>query len=488
MLIEMCGRLINNLLLPFEKSYIMMYKYMVSVCFVILGLTSIQSQSDVPDVTSTFAIQNANVVVRPGQILEKATVIIKDGLIENVGQNVSIPYDAEIIEADSMFVYAGFIAALSHTGIPKVKEKSAGPNRDVKRHNPPNDVAGITPEKTVRPLIKATDGSISELRKLGFSMAHVVPKGRMMAGKGSIVSLNGQSVDEMMIQEDMSLYGSLLASTGRVYPATTIGVMSKWREMYHQAKLASQHEKKFKSNPTGIKRPVFDEATKALYQVTNHSTPIFFHAPKTLDISRAIALQNELGFKMIATNTKQAYKLTDKLKSKNIPVIISLSLPKEKPEKKDKKDEKEEKKDVDEEIDADMKVLMEKAKLAKAEYASQAALLEKANIPFSISLLDIKPTEVHKNLRRIIKAGLSEKAALAALTTNPANLLGLSAVAGTIERGKIANLIITDTSYFNEKANVKYVFVDGKKYKQEAKEKKKKKASEDSDETTTPKH
>lgn len=455
------------------KANIMVYKYLVAVCFILLGLTTVQGQSDVPDVTSTFAIKNANVVVRPGQVLEKATVIIKDGLIESVGQNVTIPFDAEIIEADSMFVYSGFIAAISHTGIPKAEEKKGGPDRSIKRHNPPNDAAGITPEKTVRPLLNASDKSIKSMRKLGFTMAHVVPNGRMMAGKGSIISLSGESVDELLIQENMSLFGSLLASQTRVYPATTIGVMSKWRQLYKQAELATQHEKKFKSNPSGIKRPMFDEATKALYEVTNKSLPVFFHAPKTLDMSRALVLQEELGFKMIAANTKQAYKLTNKLKAKNIPVIISLSLPKE-----DSSDNKE-KADKKEEVNEEMKALMEKAKQVKAEYTAQAAMLEKENIPFAISLIDVKTADIQKNLRRMIKSGLSEDAALAALTTNPAKLLGVSSMTGTVERGKLANLIVTDTSYFKENANIKYVFVDGKKYKQEIKEKKKKSGDPD---------
>lgn len=458
-----------------------MYKYLVAVCFILLGLMTVQSQSDVPDVTSTFAIKNANVVVRPGQVLEKATVIIKDGLIESVGQNVTIPFDAEIIEADSMFVYSGFIAAIAHTGIPKAEEKKGGPDRSVKRHNPPNDVAGITPEKTIRPLLNASDKSIQSMRNLGFAMAHVVPNGRMMAGKGSIISLSGESVDELMIQENMSLFGSLLASKGRVYPATTIGVMSKWRQLYKQAELAAQHEKKFKSNPSGIKRPMFDEATKALYEVTNNSLPVFFHAPKTLDISRALGLQEELGFRMIAANAKQAYKLTNKLKAKNIPVIISLSLPKDdSSDKKDKEEKKADKKEEKkEEPSEEMKALMEKAKQSKAEYTAQAAALEKANIPFSISLIDVKASDIQKNLRRMIKSGLSEDAALAALTTNPAKLLGVSSLTGTVERGKMANLIVTDTSYFKEKANIKYVFVDGKKYKQEINEKKKKSGDPD---------
>ncbi len=446
-----------------------MIKKILALGFLICLVTLMPAQSDVPDVTSTYAITNANVVVKPGQMLEGATIIIRDGLIENVGKNLQIPFDAEVIAADSLFVYAGFVAALSHAGLPKADDKKGGnSNSNVKKHDPPNDVAGITPEQSIRDLLKPSDGSISALRKEGFSIAHVVPNGRMMSGKGSLIILSGNTVEDMVLAENMSLYGSLLPSKTRVYPATSIAVMSKWRELYKQAELATDHEKKYKSAPSGMKRPSFDSSIKALYSVTNKSIPVFFHAPKTLDISRSMALQNELGFNMVLTDVKQGFKLKDKIKSKNIPMVISLGLP-----KKAKEDKK--KKVKDEEADTEMKQLMERAKQAKLAYVSQAALLEDANVAFSMSIKDVKTSDIRANLRRMIEAGLSEDAALASLTTSPAKLLGISAMAGTIERGKMANLIVTDTTYFKEKANIKYVFVDGKKYKQEVKKKKDKK-------------
>jgi len=462
-------------LLPFEKSKIMI-KHILSICLFCIVSIGLNGQSDVPDVTSTFAIKNANVVVRPGQTIEGATVIIKDGLIDRVGANIQIPFDAEVIDADSMFVYAGFIAGVSHVGIPKKEEKGGNSSSErVKGYDPPNDAAGITPEKTVRSAIKATDGSIAAMRKLGFTIAHVIPRGGMMSGKGSLISLAGGSVDELLIQEDMSLSGSLTPAKRRIYPSTAIGVMSKWREMYQQAELAKSHEATFKSTPSGVKRPIYDASTKALYDVTSKSIPVFFHAPKTLDLTRGMALQKDLGFNLVASNVKQAYKLKDKIKSQNIPVVISLNLPKEEKENKKDKEKSDKKEKKEDEMSDEMKKLLERSKAAKKEYASQAASLEKANIPFSISLTDVKSSEIKKNLGRMIKQGLSEESALAALTTNPAKLLGISSIAGTIERGKVANLIVTDTTYFKEKANVTYVFVDGKKFKQEIKEKKKKK-------------
>ena len=474
-----------------------MVKHLCILLFLFTSVSLSWSQNDVPDVTSTFAITNANIIIKPGQVIKEATIVIKDGLIHQVGKNVSIPIDAEIIAGDSMFVYAGFIAAASHAGIPSKEEKRQGRPDGVKVSDPPNDVAGITPQKSIREVVRLTDGSIAAMRKEGFTLSHTLPKGRMMAGRGSIILLDGKSVDDMIIAEDVSMSGSL-KSAPRIYPGTTIGVLAKWRQLYKQADLAKDHEKKYKMAPTGMKRPSFSKEIKSLYQVVSQDIPVFFSAPKQMDLHRAMQLQQELGFKMVATDIEQGWKLIPRLKSSGTAVILAMNLPKgaiKKDKKKDKKkgdkkdkDTDENKKDADkknetdkkdEEMSEDRKAQKERIKKSKADYVAQASAFEKAGIPFAFSLTKVKSSDIKKNLLAMIEAGLSEDAALAALTTHPAKILGISSMAGSLENGKMANLIVTDTSYFKEKANIKYVFVDGEKHEMEVKKKDKKKSDGD---------
>jgi adenine deaminase len=94
-------------------------------------------------------------------------------------------------------------------------------------------------------------------------------------------------------------------------------------------------------------------------------------------------------------------------------------------------------------------------------------------VKFGFSSIDVKTASVQANLRRMIKAGLTEDQALAALTTSPAEILGMSDRLGTIDNGKIANLTISDKPYFNEKSKVRYVFIDGQPFKMEVKDAKK---------------
>ena len=102
---------------------------------------------------------------------------------------------------------------------------------------------------------------------------------------------------------------------------------------------------------------------------------------------------------------------------------------------------------------------------------AQAALLEKNNISFAFSMANAKPTDFLKSIRAMKKAGLSEKAALSALTTTPATLLQIAGQYGTLEKGKVASMVFFDKSVWDEKAIIKQVMVDGQMYVNEEKSK-----------------
>ncbi len=138
-----------------------------------------------------------------------------------------------------------FIDAFSSTGI-KDSEGEGGSNQQGQGNrggsrptfdadgNPPLEDAGITPYKSVRATFDAKEKSIADWRAQGFAIAHVVPKGKMLPGKGAIVVLSGKEADQMLWKEDVSMYGQWTGAGGG-YPSTVIGIMAKWRELYHNA-------------------------------------------------------------------------------------------------------------------------------------------------------------------------------------------------------------------------------------------------------------
>jgi imidazolonepropionase-like amidohydrolase len=419
-------------------------------------------------VTRTYAITNVNIIQGPGRKIDMGTVLIKDGLITGAGKGLTIPLEAIVIKADSMYVYAGFIDGLSRVGVTKPKEE-ASRERLQNPGNPPPEKAGITPQNDVRNFLNASDKGIEDHRGAGFTTAQVVPYGVLLPGSGAVIQLSGKPADDVVLTSKSSFYSELTSNQG-VYPGTILGIMAKWRELYRQASLSHTYEGTYASGRTGLERPASDRVLEAFYPVIDKKTTVLFKADKILDAHRVLTLQSDLGFQLTLANLKEGWDVINKIKGANAKVFLSLDLPEE--VKEEKKDAKKEAKP--ETInDKEKAVLEQRRKDFIAKYDAQAAAFQKAGVKFGFASIDVKTANVQANLRRMIKAGLTEDQALAALTTSPAEILGISDRLGTIDNGKIANLTISDKPYFNEKAKVKYVFIDGQPFKMEVKEVKK---------------
>jgi hypothetical protein len=269
-----------------------------------------------------------------------------------------------------------------------------------------------------------------------------------------------------MILQNRSAFYAELTPAQNVYPATVMGVMAKFRDLYRQASLNKNYESLYAANRNGLERPGSDRILESFYPVIDQRQPVLFKSEKVLDAQRIFTLKNELNFSLILADVKEGWLITDRVKASGAKVFLALDLPEEV-----KKDDK--KKDDKATSSAEKERLDKRKAETIASYTAQAATFSKAGIAFGFSTMSAKTGNIATNLRRMIAAGLSEDAALAALTTAPAQLLGLGDRLGTVDNGKIANLVISDKPYFNEKAKVRYVFVDGDVYTLEAKEAKK---------------
>lgn len=407
-------------------------------------------------VSSTYAITNATIFASPGQQGTKATVLFKDGVILGVGSNLTLPKEAQVIQGDSLFIYPGFIDGASLAGITKPKDPERP--KDMVTSNPPDEIAGITPWRSATDQFAITGNQVDDWRKAGFTLAQVLPDGGMLPGKTSIIVL-GHSGSVNVLQENAALAANFRGSRG-MYPATLAGVMAKFRDVYQNTTLALEHSKMYAST-SGVKRPEMTPTQNGMAPVVQKQIPVIFSASSDLEIRRAIALQKELGFKLILTGLENYETVIDLIKSSGTPVLIKLQVPDDKAIKAQKS----------EGVTDDTKAQYERVKEAYDKAIKQAAQLEKAGIPFGFSTVDTKPGDAMKVLQTMIKNGLSEKAALAALTTNPASILGISRVAGTIEKGKMANLVISTDSFFKESAQIKHVVADGYVFDYEVKKK-----------------
>lgn len=396
-------------------------------------------------ITDTYAITNATVFTAPGKAGIKATVLIQDGLILGVGTNLSLPKEARLIAGDSLFIYPGFIDGASDAGITKPKDLER-PEGFVSS-NPSDEIAGITPWRSANDQFSISGDKVDDLRKAGFTLVQSVPSGGMLAGKTSILVL-GSPTSTNLLKENAALAASFQGSRG-MYPGTAAGVMAKFRDVYENAELTQQRGQQYAS-VAGVKRPEITPTYSAMADVITGQTPILFTAPTELEIRRAINLQKELGFNLILTGLEEYEGVIDVIKASNAKVLIKLETPSDKSIKAQKED-----------VNEVTKAQYERVKDAYAKAIAQAGKLEKAGIPFAFTTVGTKPEDLMKSLKLMMANGLSEQGAMAALTTNPATILGISRFAGTIEKGKMANLILTTDSLFKEDSQIKHVVVDG---------------------------
>ena len=444
-----------------------------------------RSQEFKPMVTHHFLITNARVVSAPGQSPVLTNIRIRDGVIDELGAQLTARFDEKEIKADSQFVYAGFIDAMSYAGIKKEEEKKEE-RKDNARSGSRGAVnfeqAGITPQINALSRINAREASISDLRKSGFVLAQVFPRGRMLAGSSTVISLGeADHEDKLVAKAPASMLASFTTANG-VAPATVIGVIAKFKELFKNTGIYYDNEIAYSKLSSGVKKPVYAEELAAMVPLHNKQMWMYFVTPKSKDIYRAIELQKHSNYNTVLADIQHLGPALPAVKNGGFSVVLSTILPEEvKEEKKEKEGQekgKEEKKQTTT-PKTDEELALEKRKQESyKDYMEQAALCEKNNISFAFGTGNAKIGDILKNIRRMVKAGLSEKTALSALTTVPASMLKLSSLYGTIEKGKVASLVFFDKPLFDEKANVKQVWVEGLPFINDEKPKPESKGSE----------
>ena len=306
--------------------------------------------------------------------------------------------------------------------------------------------------------LEVGNAGIGSLREAGFAVSNVVPYGRMLPGSSALILLkDGDHPDDMIMKRDFALFAQWVGAPG-AYPGNILGMMAKWRNLYRNAVQDKKHAELYAQNPAGLTRPENDRVSQAFFPVISKQKPVMFNVDGVLDVRRAMRLRDDLGFPLIVAGVTQSWELVDELKATNTPIFLSLDLPEE-PKDAEKEDKSEE-----------MKALEARRMEFYKIHVGQAAKLAEAGVNFGFAVGNVRANTIMKNVQTYIDNGLSADAALAALTTNPASMLGISQVTGTVETGKLANLVVTTAPLFTKDSKVKMMFVDGDKYEYEIKD------------------
>ncbi len=457
----------------------------VGVLFVSLlafGLVSL-SQSP-PSAPLTYAIVNARIVMDSERVLKKGHIVIRDGLIEQVGTEVIIPADAEIIQGDGLVVYPGFIDAHATSGLQLPEWR---PDQDT----PPDTLSDapsymrLANRKGIRPELRAvehltlTDTVLVPYRQGGFTTALIAPSGGAINGTSVLVNLSGAPKRECVVKPVVAMHFAFqMPRTVRGYPTSLMGIFAHLRQTLLDAHYFRALQAAFE-NGSG-KRPPADEALEALQPVLLGTMSVVFDADTEIEIRRALRFADEFGLRLIISGGREGWKVADELAKRKIPVLVSVAFgpeprtttghhPAPSPPTNPYEPQAEEEPAAPERAEEETPdpVLQERRRQWEERLAN-AAKLHQAGVLIAFTTRGNRTlTEFWQNLRRAVKSGLPKEVALQALTINPAKIFGVERHMGTLEQGKVANLVVMTGDFMDEKARVRYLFIDGRKFEPE---------------------
>ena len=404
---------------------------------------------------NVIAITNATIIVSPEIRLEKATLIIRDGLIEAVGKNIPIPKDAEVMDMKGTFIYPGFIEPFSDYGIPKAAEGSRmgfegdRPHPTIERIGSLHWNAAVHPEKEAVLLFKPDEKAKEKLRGQGFTVVQTASLDGIFRGSSAVVDLGDGLPNDLILNKDVAQFLSFQkGSSNQDYPSSLMGSIALIRQTLYDAQWYQKAQQSYQLNPAQTK-PEQNAALAALDNLISGTGQGVFAVGDELSLLRAARIANEFGLNLIYKASGYEYRRLAPIQALNATLIVPLNFP-EAPNV------------ATPEAEADVSL----GDLKHWDTAPEnPGRLEKAKVRFAFTANGLKEGDNFlEKVREAIKRGLSEKKALAALTTVPAEICGVSDKLGTLEKGKMANFIIASDSIFSDKAKIYTVWIKGKSF------------------------
>jgi imidazolonepropionase-like amidohydrolase len=402
-----------------------------------------------------IALRGARVVTVSGPVLEKGTVLLRNGLIEAVGENVDLPKDAWVVDAQGVTVYPGLIDALSTVGLPETPAQPTTPRAEAPatpRFGAQEPAMPVEQGPEFRPftttwvraadLLNPADRRIEETRSAGFTSVVAFPSTGIFAGEGAFLNLSGEKQGRMVVTSPAGQYVTLSSHGFGTYPGSLMGVIAYIRQVSLDADRYQLEMRAYANHPAGQKRPNYDRAVEGLLE----SPRLLLPADNAKQVDRMLRFAAELKRPAVLYGGHEAYKIADRVAKSGVPLLVNLKWP-EKP------------KDADPDQEESFRTLE-----LRDRAPSSPAALEKAGARFAFYSGGTAAKDVRKALKRAVDAGLTEAAAVRALTLSAAEIYGVADRVGSIEPGKIANLLVVKGNLFDEKAKIQYVFIDGVKH------------------------
>lgn len=389
-----------------------------------------------------FAFTNATIVVNANQTISNGTLLVKGQTIQSVGKGTSIPAGYVVVDLKGKFIYPSLIDPFTSYGLPEEPSRTAGGFGGRQsifvstKKGSYNWNEAIRPETEVRSLFTIDAKKAEELRKTGFGSVNVVNRDGIARGTSAAVSLSDEKENLVILKDQTAANYSFNKGTSKNdYPTSLMGSIALLRQTYYDAQWYSKQKEEY-----NISLQDFNK---------QQSLPQIFEVDGWQNVLRADKIAKEFGKQYIIKSTGDEYQRIEAIKATGASLIIPLNFPKAY--------------DVEDPAEARNVTL---AQMKGWELApSNPAALEKAGIMFALTTSGLENVkDFWTNIRTAIDNGLTEKQALRALTENPATLLGINTQTGTLEKGKLANFLITSDSLFKSTNVIFENWIQGKRF------------------------
>jgi imidazolonepropionase-like amidohydrolase len=386
---------------------------------------------------STYAFINAHIHVTPKKEISSGTLIIKNGKIINSGKSITIPKDAHVIDLKGQRIYPGFIDLYVDVPTPDTLSPSGSAHWNQRVH------PEFTPHKTL-----LNESTAQSLRKQGFTTGYLIADKGVFRGGSRLVNLNSGNDGELSTMLSTTVIAFEYGGWESVdYPGSLLGSIALIRQTLYDAQWYSQAKTIWNQYPAGNIKPQKDDALEALS--AHKSDPYIFYVNDDINALRSIKISNEFKLKLWMVGSGHEYRRINELSQASPFVILPMNFP-----------------SAPDVTIAEYAAEVNLRKLRHWDMApDNAKRLVEGGIPFSITSARLKErSNFKKNLSRSVSRGLDENLALSALTTIPAEKLDVSEYLGTLENGKMANLMICDGNYFDKGSKVASVWIEGEEY------------------------
>jgi imidazolonepropionase-like amidohydrolase len=400
---------------------------------------ALAAAASIPPQTDSFLIRNATVHTMAGADIANGSVLVRDGKIAGVGQNLSAPAGTQIIDGTGLHVYPGMIDAGTTVGLTEIGA--------VRESSDVAEIGKFNPQLRASVAVNPSSEHVPVTRANGITSIIALPAGELISGQASLMHLDGWTSDEMTVKGGAALHLRMptvqTRMSGRFFDDTPPGgggssydeARKKYAAEMHELndffESAHRYQKAKSAHLPGFQQ---DLRFEAMLPVINGEEPVLISAARERAIRDAIAFGEKQKIKIILADAVEAYKVAGELAAKKIPVILgpTLALPEAEDDPYDR------------------------------PFTTPSDLF-KAGVKFAFASNSV---EFSRNLpyqaATAVAFGLPHDEALKAITVNAAQIWGVDKLMGSIEEGKWADLMITDGDPLETPTQVKQLFIKGK--------------------------